>query len=109
MCEELRVAVWFLREGSQVLFNLLTMVKVGYYFVEDDEVNQLSSEQRAIFDREVRSLIEQSTQRVRTLLETHRAELERIKEALLEYETITGEELKRIIRGEKIRAGLVKA
>jgi ATP-dependent Zn protease len=73
--------------------------------VEDDEVNQLSPEQRTIFDREVRSLIEQSTQRVRNLLQIHRAELERIKEGLLEYETVTGEELKRIIRGEKIRAG----
>jgi len=56
-------------------------------------------------DREVRSLIEQSTQRVRNLLESHRGELERIKEALLEYETITGEELKKIIKGEKIRVG----
>jgi ATP-dependent Zn protease len=87
---------------------LLTVLQVGYYFVEDDEVNQLSSEQRTIFDREVRSLIEQSTQRVRGLLETHRSELERIKEALLEYETITGEELKKIIKGEKIRAGHAK-
>jgi cell division protease FtsH len=56
-----------------------------------------------MFDGEVRSLIEQSTNRVRNLLETHRNELERIKEALLEYETISGEELKQIIRGEKIR------
>lgn len=56
-----------------------------------------------MFDGEVRSLIEQSTTRVRSLLESHRTELERIKEALLEYETITGDELKRIIRGEKIR------
>jgi len=64
---------------------------------------QLSPEQRAMFDGEVRSLIEQSTNRVRNLLETHRNELERIKEALLEYETISGEELKQIIRGEKIR------
>jgi len=57
-----------------------------------------------MFDGEVRSLIEQSTNRVRKLLETHRAELERIKEALLEYETITGEELKKIIKGERIRS-----
>ena len=56
-------------------------------------------------DQEVRLLIEQSTQRVRNLLEAHRTELERIKEALLEYETVTGEELKKIIKGEKIRVG----
>jgi len=68
-------------------------------------VSQLSPEQRALLDREVRSLIEQSTQRVRNLLQNHRQELERIKEALLEYETITGEELKKVMNGEKIRRG----
>jgi cell division protease FtsH len=51
----------------------------------------------------VRSLIEQSTSRVRALLEEHRTELERIKDALLQYETVTGEELKKIIKGERIR------
>ena len=68
-------------------------------------MSQLSPEQRALLDREVRSLIEQSTQRVRNLLQNHRQELERIKEALLEYETITGEELKKVMNGEKIRRG----
>jgi cell division protease FtsH len=65
----------------------------------------LSPEQRTVLDREVRALIEQSTQRVRNLLEKHRAELERIKDALLEYETISGDELRQIVNGEKIRVG----
>lgn len=77
---------------------------MGYYFVQDDEYSQLSAEQRTFIDREVRSLIEQSTSRVRMLLETHRTELERIKDALIEYETVTGEELKKIIKGERIRS-----
>jgi ATP-dependent Zn protease len=75
---------------------------VGFYFVDDDRLSELSGEQRAMFDGEVRSLIEQSTARVRTLLETHRNELERIKDALLEYETVTGDELKQIMKGEKL-------
>jgi ATP-dependent Zn protease len=53
-------------------------------------------------------VIEQSTQRVRNLLSAHRPELERIKEALLEYETVSGDELKKIIKGEKIRQGQAK-
>jgi ATP-dependent Zn protease len=65
----------------------------------------LSPEQRTVLDREVRALIEQSTQRVRNLLEKHRVELERIKDALLEYETISGDELRQIVNGEKIRVG----
>ena len=68
-------------------------------------MGQLSSEQRALLDGEVRYLIEQSTERVRKLLQNHRQELERIKEALLEYETVTGDELRKIIKGEKIRQG----
>jgi len=84
---------------------LLNMSQVGYFYVEDDEMNKLSSEQRSIFEQEVRTLINESSQRVRNLLTSHREELERIKEALLEYETITGEELRKLIRGEKIRAG----
>jgi len=65
-------------------------------------LSQLSGEQRSVIDREVRSLIEQSTSRVRKLLETHRMDLEHIKEALLEYETVSGGELKQIINGEKL-------
>lgn len=63
----------------------------------------LSPEQRTLIDNEIRDLIDKSTQRVRNLLEKHRRELELIKEALLEYETLSGEELKRIIKGEDIR------
>jgi cell division protease FtsH len=79
--------------------------QLGYYYVEDDDVQTLSPEQRSLIDREVKGLIDRSTQRVRNLLDKHRAELEMIKEALLEYETITGEELKKVIKGEKIRRG----
>jgi len=56
-----------------------------------------------LIDSEVRSLIDKSTQRVRNLLEKHRKELELIKEALLEHETLSGEELQRVIKGEDIR------
>jgi ATP-dependent Zn protease len=63
----------------------------------------LSTEQRTLIDSEVRSLIDKSTQRVRNLLEKHRKELELVKEALLEHETLSGEELQRVIKGEDIR------
>ena len=63
----------------------------------------LSTEQRTLIDSEVRSLIDKSTQRVRNLLEKHRKELELMKEALLEHETLSGEELQRVIKGEDIR------
>lgn len=90
-----------------IVFRCLPLIitQVGFFYVEDTDVDKLSSEQRSILEKEVRALIDESSQRVRNLLTAHREELERIKDALLEYETITGEELKRIIVGEKIRSG----
>jgi ATP-dependent Zn protease len=94
-----------LGQGTDLLVFVLKSLQVGFYFVHDDELTKLSVEQRSLFEQEVRKLIDESSQRVRNLLASHREELERIKDALLEYETVTGEELQKIIRGEKIRSG----
>jgi ATP-dependent Zn protease len=94
-----------LGQGTDLLVLDLKLLQVGFYFVHDDELTKLSVEQRSLFEQEVRKLIDESSQRVRNLLASHREELERIKDALLEYETVTGEELQKIIRGEKIRSG----
>jgi ATP-dependent Zn protease len=97
---------WGFSDKVQIFWCLvLKLSQVGFYFVHDDELTKLSVEQRSLFEQEVRKLIDESSQRVRNLLASHREELERIKDALLEYETVTGEELKKIIRGEKIRSG----
>ncbi len=61
------------------------------------------SEQTAqTIDREVRDIVERNYQRARQLVAENIAALHRIAEALLEYETIDGEEVDRLIRGEKI-------
>ena len=61
------------------------------------------SEQTAqTIDREVRDIVERNYQRARQLVAENIAALHRIAEALLEYETIDGDEVDRLIRGEKI-------
>ncbi|NDG85652.1 MAG: cell division protein FtsH, partial [Proteobacteria bacterium] len=61
------------------------------------------SEQTAqTIDREVRDIVERNYQRARQLLNENIAALHRIAEALLEYETIDGEEVDKLIRGEKL-------
>jgi cell division protease FtsH len=61
------------------------------------------SEQTAqTIDREVRDIVERNYQRAKQLLNENIAALHRIAEALLEYETIDGEEVDKLIRGEKI-------
>ena len=61
------------------------------------------SEQTAqTIDREVRDIVERNYQRARQLIAENIAALHRIAEALLEYETIDGEEVDKLIRGEKL-------
>ncbi len=61
------------------------------------------SEQTAqLIDQEIRRLIEEAEAAARNVLTEHLDELHRLAGALLEYETLNGEEAKRAIRGEDI-------
>jgi cell division protease FtsH len=61
------------------------------------------SEQTAqTIDREVRDIVERNYQRAREILTQKLDILHSLAKALLEYETIDGEEVDRIVRGEKI-------
>ncbi|MEA3003104.1 MAG: cell division protease FtsH [Sphingomonadales bacterium] len=63
--------------------------------------NQTVSEQTAqLIDQEVRRLVEEAEAAARGVLTEHLDELHRLAGALLEYETLNGEEAKRVIRGE---------
>jgi cell division protease FtsH len=65
--------------------------------------NQSVSEATAqMIDQEVRRLIEEAEHTARTVLTENLDELHRLGSALLEYETLSGEEAKRVIKGEDI-------
>ncbi len=65
--------------------------------------NRDYSEQTAqTIDREVRDIVERNYQRAKTIVGENMGALHRIAEALLEHETIDGEEVDMLIRGEKI-------
>ncbi|MBV9931907.1 MAG: ATP-dependent zinc metalloprotease FtsH [Alphaproteobacteria bacterium] len=65
--------------------------------------SQSVSEQTAqLIDQEVRRLIEEAEATARGVLTEHIEELHRLAGALLEYETLNGEESKKAIRGEDI-------
>ncbi len=53
-------------------------------------------------DAEVKQLVETAYGRARTILTEHDEEFVRLANALLEYETLTGEECKAAMRGDKI-------
>jgi len=61
------------------------------------------SEQTAqTIDREIRDIVERNYQRAREILVNKTQILHDLAQALLEYETLDGEEVDRIVRGEKI-------
>jgi cell division protease FtsH len=62
------------------------------------------SENTAIkIDKEVKRLVLKAHERAKDILENNREGLVFLAEALLEYETLTSEEIEKVIRGEKIR------
>jgi cell division protease FtsH len=62
----------------------------------------ISEETARLIDQEVRSLIEEAESTARKVLTDNLHELHRLAEALLEYESLSGEEAKRAIAGEDI-------
>jgi cell division protease FtsH len=62
----------------------------------------VSEETARLIDQEVRRIIEEAEATARQVLTDNLDELHRLAEALLEYETLTGEESKRAIKGEDI-------
>ena len=62
----------------------------------------MSEETAKVIDSEVRRLIEEGETKAREILTHHIDDLHIIAKALLEYETLSGDEIKALLRGEKI-------
>jgi cell division protease FtsH len=61
-----------------------------------------SPEAIAKVDAEIKRLVNESHQMATRILTDNRNQLEDVAKALIEYETLTGEEINQIMRGEKI-------
>ena len=66
----------------------------------------LSPETRAMIEKDVKRLVDESYERAKKMLREKRKEFERLAEGLLEYETLTRDEIERVVRGEQIRKDL---
>ncbi len=62
----------------------------------------MSEETANLIDEEIRRIVTDGEKKAWEVLEKHRAELEAMAQALMEYETITGDEAAAIMRGEKV-------
>jgi len=62
----------------------------------------MSEDTAKLIDQEVRRIVTEGEAKAREVLTAHRTELEAITQGLMEFETLTGEEVKALMRGEKI-------
>jgi cell division protease FtsH len=59
--------------------------------------HNISNETALLIDSEIRALVDGAYEKAKSILTTHRAQLTTLAEALLEYETLTGDEIKALL------------
>ena len=94
-----------LHSATRTAYALVTQFgfseKLGSLDFASDYKN-LSSHTKQEIESEVRSIVEAARSRSDTIIKTKRQELELLKDALMEYETLSREEIMLVIKGEKL-------
>jgi len=72
---------------------------LGHSVTQTRNVSEATAQ---LIDSEVRRLIEEAETQARNILVEHIDDLHRLAQALLEYETLSGEEIRGLLRGEPI-------
>lgn len=72
-----------------------------------NSANNVSGQVAFEIDQEVRKIVNQCHDAAKTLLEKHKTELESIANALIEHETLTAEQINRLVKGEDISADFI--
>jgi cell division protease FtsH len=62
----------------------------------------ISEQTMELIHREIRKILETQYERARALVRTHRAKLDAIAQGLLRHETLTGEEVAAVVRGDDL-------
>lgn len=75
--------------------------KIGPVRLSDDW-DSWSPKLKEMADNEVRTFLVESEERTRQMLKDKKVELQRLAEGLLEYETLTRDEMEKVVKGESI-------
>ncbi len=62
----------------------------------------VSAHTKEMIEDEVKNFIDEAYQTAKSILEEKQEEFERLAQGLLEYETLTGEEIQRVVKGETL-------
>ncbi|WP_445681281.1 ATP-dependent zinc metalloprotease FtsH [Radicibacter daui] len=78
-------------------------VFLGHSVAQQQHMSEATAQ---LIDEEVRRLIEDAEASARRILTEHKDQLEAITQALLEYETLSGDEVDKLLKGESIERPL---
>lgn len=94
-----------IQQATNTAFSMVTQLgyskKLGSVDLSSN-YDTLSSETKQEIEAEVRRIVSEATFRATTILTERRKELELLTKALVEYETLTKEEMEKILKGEKL-------
>ncbi|KAJ5544943.1 ATPase AAA-type core [Penicillium sp. DV-2018c] len=95
-----------IQSATETAFTLITRFgyskKLGNVDLSTN-YDSLSSETKQEIESEVRRLVEEARDRATKILTERRNELELLTNALIEYETLTKEEMEKVLKGEKLQ------
>ena len=74
-------------------------VFLGHSITRHKNISEKTAEE---VDRQIRKIIDEAYTRTKEILTTHHDELKALAEALMEYETLNGDEIKQVLKGEKL-------
>ena len=76
--------------------------KVGPLYHSDDKSETISNNLANLIDEEVKSIVTSALERAKSLLNEHLESLHIVAKNLLEFETLTGEDIKNIVDGKEL-------
>jgi ATP-dependent Zn protease len=98
------------QQANRIAYQMVTQYgmspKVGFLTVDKKTAGALSDDQKNAIDEAVKEILNHSYNKAKMILKEHEGELHKIAKALLEYETLSGEELKSIVDGKKVERKL---
>jgi cell division protease FtsH len=74
-------------------------VFLGHSVARTQNVSEATAQ---LIDEEIRRFVEEAHEKARKILTEHLDDLHTIAKALLEYETLSGDEIRALLRGERI-------
>ena len=78
---------------------------LGHSVAQKKNVSEKTAEE---IDKEVRKIVDEAYNKAKTIIKTHLKDLHKLAKGLLKYETLTGTEIKDLLKGKKIKTKLAK-